>query len=446
MKSGTICAVATPSGTGGVGIIRISGDKSFEIASKLFTAANGISVYAFEPSKLYFGKLITGSFTDGCLCVRFAAPHSFTGEDVIEFQCHGGTALLNGVLKAVIECGARIAECGEFTKRAFINGKLDLAECEGLIDIINAESEAAVSAASALLQGSLSEKVKRLQDTLKDILSRLEVSIDYSDEDIEEKGREEIKSVLAAAEKELRGLSDTYGTGSRIKQGISVTLCGKTNVGKSSLFNSLIGYERAIVTDIAGTTRDAIEDKYIYNGIVFRLTDTAGIRGNVDVIENLGIGLSKKYIASADAVVFVADSVNLSAEDREILRLAAGKKVIKVLNKSDRLKGGENTEGFDIRVSSVTGENITLLKEKLYGMLIGKTYSGGLMLTNYRHYDAVLRAADIIIKTIHEINVMFTDMLAYNIRAAWETLGEITGETSIESVIDNIFARFCLGK
>lgn len=446
MKSGTICAIATPIGTGGVGIIRISGGKSFDIASKLFSAASGTDIKEFEAGKLYFGELNTGSFTDNCLCVRFISPHSFTGEDIIEFQCHGGVALLNGVLKAVIQNGARLAECGEFTKRAYINGKLDLSECEGLIDIINAESEAGIAAASSLLRGELSGKVKSLQDNLKDVLSHLEVVIDYSEEDIPKSSRSEIDNTLKNIETELAKLADGFNAGNCIKEGITVTLCGKTNVGKSSLFNSLIGYNRAIVTDIAGTTRDVIEDRYIYNGVLFKLIDTAGIRGSTDIIENKGIELSKKYINSSDAVIFVADNTEITDEDREILKLLEGKKYIQVLSKSDKLKTDNSGNGFAIKVSSLTGENITKLKQLLYDMLIGSTYSGGLILTNYRHYDAVLRTLNIIKQTRNELNNMFIDMLAYNIRLSWETLGEITGENSIESVIDNIFSRFCLGK
>jgi len=445
MNNDTICAIATPAGTGGVGIIRISGDKGTKISSALFTSVKGVKAEDFKPSKMYFGTLKANGFSDSCLCVKFNAPNSFTGEDVIEFQCHGGTALLNGILKAVIDNGARLAECGEFTKRAFVNGKLDLSECEGLIDIINAESEAAVIAASKLLGGTLSKKIVALQDNLKQILSHTEVSIDYSDEDIQPQDRQDIINVLKETEKQLNSLAKTYGAGSLVKQGVTVALCGSPNVGKSSLFNALLGYDRAIVTEIAGTTRDAIEGRYTYNGVLFNIVDTAGIRQSKEIIESKGIELSKQYIINSDAAVFLAESSDFTQEEKKILELLKNKKHILVLSKSDK-EGKKNQNGFDLKISALTGSNIDRLKQLLYDITVGKVNTGGLMLTNYRHYDAVMRAKNIIKETIEGAGDMFVDMLAYNIRNAWETLGEITGENSIESVIDNIFSRFCLGK
>jgi tRNA modification GTPase len=444
MKSDTICAIATPIGIGGVGVIRISGPESASIISKLFKASGGKSAKDFEHARMYFGKIDLGGFYDKCLCVLFKAPKSFTGEDVAELHCHGGVTLLNRALERIIDCGARLAECGEFTKRAFINGKLDLSECEGLIDIINAQSEAALSAASHIADGELSRRIKQLQDTLKDLLSFVEVSIDYSEEDIQEMGKGQIAGALKDLSGKLKDLAKGYSSGRRIKEGVTVALCGKPNVGKSSLFNALLGYQRAIVTDIAGTTRDALESGYLYNGVLFNLIDTAGIRQSDEIIEGKGIEISKKYIASSDIAVFVAEEARLSDEDKEILALLKDKKHIKVLNKSDIRK--DKSGGFDLLVSALTGQNIEELKKMLYRETIGGVYGGGLILTNYRHYDAVKRAAEIIDDTIKQIDVMYMDMLAHALRLSWETLGEITGETSIESVIDNIFGRFCLGK
>lgn len=446
MYNDTICAIATPVGTGGVGVIRISGNGSLNIAAKLFKASSGKKAAEFAHSKMYFGSLVLNTFTDSCLCVYFKSPKSFTGEDVIEFHCHGGVVLLNTVLKAIIDNGARLAQCGEFTKRAFINGKLDLAESEGLIDIINAQSEAALSAASNLADGKLSGQIKGLQDKLKDLLSFAEVSIDYSEEDITVTDNAQTKEVLKNISKKLKELAKGYGSGKHIKEGITVALCGKPNVGKSSLFNALLGFDRAIVTDIAGTTRDALESCYTYKGVLFNIIDTAGIRQSSETIEGKGIEISKKYICSSDAAVFVADSLTMSQEDMQILKLLKEKKHIKVLSKSDLLSGNKSIGGFDLSVSALNGSNIEKLKSMLYQMLIGKVYSGGLILTNYRHYDAVKRATEIIDNIIKEIDIMYIDMLALMLRTAWETLGEITGENSIESVIDNIFSRFCLGK
>ncbi|MDD4002648.1 MAG: tRNA uridine-5-carboxymethylaminomethyl(34) synthesis GTPase MnmE [Clostridia bacterium] len=445
MRNDTICAIATPIGTGGVGVIRISGNDSLIIASKLFRANSGKPANDFAPSKMYYGRLTAEGFADNCLCVYFKEPNSFTGEDVIEFHCHGGVVLLNSIIKAVIDSGARLAECGEFTKRAFISGKLDLAECEGLIDLINAQSEAALTAASDLADGKLSRRIQKLQEVLKELLSYAEVSIDYSEEDIDLADKKHFAEVLIGINESLKTLAKGYSSGKHIKEGVTVALCGKPNVGKSSLFNALLGYDRAIVTDIAGTTRDALEGSYIYKGVLFNIFDTAGIRNSSEIIEGKGIEISKKYIRQSDGAVFLAEDIKLSQEDTEILNLLKGKKHIKVLSKSD-INNNKAAEGFDLSVSALSGKNIERLKSMLYQMLIGKAYAGGLILTNYRHYDAVKRAAAIIQNIIEKIDIMYMDMLAHNLREAWETLGEITGENSIESVIDNIFSRFCLGK
>lgn len=439
----TICAIATPLGIGGVGIIRMSGPESCEIAGKLFTASGGKKPGEFTPYRMYYGTLDAGSFRDSCLCVRFAAPNSFTGEDVVEFHCHGGMALLEGVIRALIDGGARLAQCGEFSKRAFMNGKLTLAQAEGMIDLINARTEAQLSAASSLMMGELSGKVEKLQDGLKHLLAYIEVSIDYADEDIEEKGRDEIIASLKGIFAELSELASGYGRGSAIREGVRVALCGKPNVGKSSLFNALLGYERAIVTDIAGTTRDALEGEYIFEGALFRVYDTAGIRESAEFIESKGIELSKKYIEGSDIAVFIAESGELSEEDREILSLLKGKRHIKVKSKADL---GPGSQGFDIAVSSLTGENVDRLKRLIYERTIGKVYTGGLILTNYRHYDAVKRAMALIEEVLSGGDSLFIDMIALNLRQAFEALGEVTGSSSIESVIDDIFSRFCLGK
>jgi tRNA modification GTPase len=439
----TICAIATPIGIGGVGIVRMSGPKSCEISDKFFTARGGKKPSGFTPYRMYYGTLDLGSFRDSCLCVRFSAPNSFTGEDVVEFHCHSGAALLQGVLRALIDGGARLAQCGEFSKRAFVNGKLTLAQAEGMIDLINSRTEAQLSAASSLMMGELSRKIEKLQGELRQLLSHIEVSIDYADEGIEEKGREEILTSLKGIYAELSKLAAGYGRGSAIREGVKVALCGKPNVGKSSLFNALLGYERAIVTHIAGTTRDALEGEYVYEGALFRVYDTAGIRESAGLIESKGVELSKKYIQESDIAVFIAESGQLSDEDEDILRLIESKRHIKVKSKADL---DPSSSGFDIAVSSLTGENVDRLKRLIYGRTIGKVYTGGLILTNYRHYDAVKRAMALTEEVLSGGSELFLDMIAQSLRQAFEALGEVTGESSIESVIDDIFSRFCLGK
>ncbi|MBQ4268986.1 MAG: tRNA uridine-5-carboxymethylaminomethyl(34) synthesis GTPase MnmE, partial [Clostridia bacterium] len=360
-----ISAIATPAGKGGVAIIRISGKNPLELAAKMFTPTGKVSVLDFEPYKMYPGQIDGGNFTDYGLCVYFKAPRSYTGEDIVEFQCHGGESIARGILKQTFRLGSRSATRGEFTKRAFLNGKLSLAATEGIADMINGESEAEVKAGYLLYNEALTNQVKDVQSELKTLLAGIDVSVDYPEEDIEEEHVEELKAALQRLAVRISALLAGYKTGKKIKSGVTVAICGKPNTGKSSLLNKLLGYDKAIVSSIAGTTRDAVEGTIEINGVKFNLYDTAGVRESGDQIENIGIEKAESIVRSADVVVFVADSSRgVDDEDARVLELVKDKPLIKIINKID-LTRDETPTDADVLTSAVTGEGINRLKQLL---------------------------------------------------------------------------------
>ena len=452
MVNDTICAISTPIGVGGISIIRMSGDKSIEIASKIFKCKN-IEVENFEPRKLYLGTLTTANFKEKCLAVYFKSPNSYTGEDMVEFQCHGGIKLAQGVLQELISFGARIADGGEFTKRAFIDGKISLDEAEGVIDVINSESESQIRAGYNLMQGKLKTKIISIQNDLTDCLAKLEVTMDYPEEDLEEETKIDIIKTLTDLKTDLNNLLETSKTGMSIKNGTKLVILGKTNVGKSSLMNSLLNYDRAIVTDIKGTTRDILEEVFEYKGVKFILTDTAGIRESEDVVENIGIEKAKKSINDADLILFVLDnSQELTEEDNKIINLLNGKNnVIVVLNKID-LNKKLDKKGLPfndfIEISAKNDKNILELKEKIYSTIFDQNIiNAPILLTNIRHIDILKKALEltnIAISTAKsDVNL---DLLSLDIKNIWLKIGEITGETEVEEIINTIFSKFCVGK
>ncbi len=439
MGMGTICAISTPIGTGGISIIRMSGEQSLEIAQKMFSPYR-VKWQDIEPRKMYLGKVKTKNFADQALFVYFKAPNSYTGEDLVEFHLHGGNALTLGVLSQCLYLGAQMAEPGEFTKRGFLNGKISLSSAEGVIEMINAQSEAQVNAGYKLLEGALNKKCVKMQDEITDILAELEAAIDYPEEDLETMALDEAKRRVKGFLDILKKLKDTQNTARFVKDGIRIAIAGKPNVGKSSLLNALIEYDRAIVTDIPGTTRDTIDEVFSYKGVNFILTDTAGLRRADDTIEKLGIERSYKSIKGADVVLFLIDNT-FSEEDQKLLNQIQKKNIIIVKNKSD-ISSGLN--GADILISAKTGEGIEELKEKIYNMFIDrKIISGGLMLTHSRHIAAVNRAYD---SLKNALKADQPDLMAIDLKEAWQALGEITGATVSEAIIDRIFEKFCLGK
>ena len=441
-----ISAIATPQGKGGVAIIRISGEGALALAEKMFVPSGKTSVGNFEPYRMYPGQIDGGTFTDYGLCVYFKGPKSYTGEDIVEFHCHGGESVARGILKRTFALGARTATKGEFTKRAFLNGKLSLASAEGVADMINGESEAEVKAGYLLYSEKLTAKVRALQDKLTYLLAGIDVSVDYPEEDVEEQHVDELRSSLREISNELSVLLSGYAKGKKIKTGVTVALCGKPNTGKSSLLNRLLGYEKAIVSSIAGTTRDAVEGVIEIKGVKFNLYDTAGVRESGDQIENIGIERAESLIKAADVVVFVADSTQRpDEEDGRVLSLAMGKPLIKLLNKIDLTKDETETDA-DVLTSAVTGAGLEKLKKLLYEKSLGDRSEDAAFLIEERHYEALRRAKEFAQKAILACGNEPLDLIGIDVKGIWDSLGEITGETATESIINEIFEKFCVGK
>ena len=439
----TICAISTPIGVGGISVIRISGKKSLEVVNSVLDTPLKI-----EPRKMQLKNVKINNITDKAMVVYFKAPFSFTGEDVVEIQCHGGVYITNLILNKLIKNGATLAENGEFTKRAFLNGKMTLDKAEGVIDIINAESEEQIKAASNLASGNLTKNIKEMQSVLTDILAEVEVSLDYPEHDIEytttNKFIEKVNNLI----KNINEIKNTADTGMIIKNGINVVVLGSPNVGKSSLMNALLGYERAIVTNIAGTTRDTITESYVYSGIKVNLIDTAGIRETNDQVEKIGIDIAKDKINSADLILFVIDSTKeLNNEELSLYEKIKSKKHIVVLNKLDDKKFDFNFKN-QIEVSSLKNQNIDKLKQKIYDEIINKNIIGNsTIITNTRHKIALENAENSLkdsLKTLENTNSF--ELFSIDLTSAYSFLGEITGDSNKENIIDRIFSKFCLGK
>ena len=448
MMEENIAAIATPAGKGGVAIIRISGKNSLALAAKMFTPAGKKKVEDFEPYRMYPGRIDGGNFEDYGLCVYFKAPASYTGEDIVEFQCHGGESIARGILKQTFRLGAKPAGRGEFTKRAFLNGKLSLASCEGVADMINGESEAEVKAGYMLYSEKLTDKVRALQAELKTLLAGIDVSVDYPEEDIEDQHIAEIEVALKKFKADISALTASYAVGKKIKSGVTVAICGKPNTGKSSLLNKLLGYEKAIVSSVAGTTRDAVEGVLEIEGRKFNLYDTAGVRESGDFIENIGIERAEAIIRSADVAVFVADisaQGKIDEEDTRVLEMVKGKPLIKVLNKVD-LTTDETETDADVYTSALTGEGIVKLKQLLYQKSFGDRTEDAAFLIEERHFNALERAKESLTKAIAACACQPLDLIGIDVKEAWDALGEITGETATEAIIQEIFEKFCVGK
>lgn len=442
MNESTICAIATPNGIGGISIIRVSGKGVFEIADKLFKCK--VTSQNMEDRKMYLGEINAGTFKDKCLAVIFKAPNSYTGEDVLEFHLHGGHALTIGVLKEILNAGAVMAENGEFTKRAFLNGKLSLSSAEGVIDMINANSTAEVAAGYSLLSGELNKIATAAQNEITDMLSFLYVVMDYPEEELDTLDMDsKLKDILARLVK----LKESYTTGKMVKNGINACIVGKPNVGKSSILNRLINYDRAIVTSTAGTTRDTLDVLMEVNGVKINLTDTAGIRETDEQIEKQGIERSKKAILSSDIAIFVVDgSKELDAEDKQIIEAIDKKLCIEVINKGDLGKTIEPSFENYVEVSALDGTNINSLKEMIYNLTFKNSLNENeFMITSERHFNALKRAIEKVEKAEQSLDG-YIDFTITELKEAWDILGEITGTTLNEDIIDNVFAKFCLGK
>lgn len=456
----TIAAIATGHSPTAIGIVRVSGEGCFALCDKVFRAANSRPFSDQLSHKMVFGEMLDGQgrVIDHGLSVRFPGPHSYTGEDSAEFHCHGSPVVLRELLSALFAAGARQSKAGEFTQRAFLNGRLDLTQAEAVIDLIDAETAAAARNAAAQLDGGLRRVLEPIQDALLDITSRFYAVVDYPDEDIEDVQPERVAEALSSAEGQLTSLLATCQRGKVLKSGVRTAIVGRPNAGKSSLLNALAGYERAIVTDIPGTTRDTVEESVLCGGVLLRLIDTAGIRDTEDIVEQKGVERSRKALETADLVLAVVDgSVPLTAEDLEVLRLAAeSPRWIAVFSKCDLWDTkarsislmGSPAPAASVTLSSVTGEGLDKLEKAVSSLFpAGDPKEAGSLLTDQRQEDAVRRARDAVRRAKAALDSGLTpDAVLTDAEEALDALGELTGRTAKEEIVSRIFSRFCVGK
>ncbi len=457
-----IAAIATGGNPTAIGIVRVSGAGCFALCERVFRAANGRAFGEQAPRKLVFGEMLdaAGRVVDQGLAVRFPGPGSFTGEDCAEFHCHGSPVVLRELLASLFAAGARQAQAGEFTKRAFLNGRLDLTQAEAVIDLIDAETAAAARNAAAQLEGGLRRTLEPIQDALLEITSRFYAVVDYPDEDIEDVRPAEIATSLRSAEEALARLLASCQRGKVLKSGVRTAIVGRPNAGKSSLLNALAGYERAIVTDIPGTTRDTVEEPVVCGGVLLRLTDTAGIRATEDTVEKLGVERSRRAVASADLVIVLVDGTGgITAEDQEILTLAqTAPHYIVAMSKSDLLPEGfahilrqdknARTPDAFLSLSSVTPGGLDLLEDAVAEIFpAGEPGEAGSLLTDQRQEDAARRALEAVRRALEALESGLTpDAVLTDAEEALDALGELTGRTAREEIVSRIFSRFCVGK
>lgn len=454
----TIAAIATAPGEGGIGVVRSSGEKSKEILEKIFLKKN--SEKDLVPRMMHYGFVrnnFSGELIDEVMAVYFKAPYSYTAEDVVEIQCHGSMVSLRKILSLVLKNGARIAESGEFTKRAFLNGRLDLSQAEAVIDLIRAKSDKSFDVALNQLEGNFSKEIRKIRAELMDSLVNITVNIDYPDEDIEQLTFENLVSDLTSVRAKVEKMLQTSNTGRIMSEGLKISIIGKPNVGKSSLMNALLKETRAIVTSVPGTTRDTIEEMLTIRGIPVKLTDTAGIRQTEDIIEKIGIEKSKEAFNNADLIIFMADrSRVLDEEDFSILSHIGEKKAIVILNKTDLPKAFDETEiekllpkAYIIEASVANGEGIEELENVVENLVYGGEVrqSDSMMVTNVRHKNLLEEADSSLADAIEMAKACQPlELLEIDASRAYECLGAIIGEAVEEDIINEVFARFCLGK
>lgn len=451
--SDVIAAVSTGRQICAIGIIRLSGDGCIEIAQKVFTAL-GLPLTQVSSRKLVMGTLhdVKGRVIDQCMAVCARRPHSYTGEDTVEFHCHGSPAVLAAGLDALYRAGARPAGRGEFTKRAFLNGRMDLTQAEAVIDLIEADTADAAANAAGQVGGVLQKKLAPIYDELTNLCSHFHAVLDYPDEDIEDFGLQNYASTLRSAAKELYALLKTYGQGRILRQGVAAAIVGRPNVGKSSLLNALAGFERAIVTDIPGTTRDTVEESVMVGSTRLRLIDTAGIRETGDTVEALGVQRSKKALEEADLAIFICDgSRPLTQEDRQIIELCMDvPNSIALINKTDlgtAVQPGDLPFVTVLPVSIRKSTGLERLPDILDDLFAGELPCDGSILTNARQFDACRRAYEAMLESLKGLQLGMTpDAVLTDVEAAMEAMGEVTGATVREDITARIFERFCVGK
>ncbi len=450
-----IAAISTPLGTGGVGIIRISGKNATEIADRIFVSVNDKKLSSSKGYRAYFGRIFDGeTAVDEVVCLVFRAPHSYTGEDVVEINCHGGVVLLKKILRLVLQNGAQAAAPGEFTKRAFLNGKLDLSEAESVMTLISAQGEQGANAAFNQLEGSLSRKIEKINSSLLSLAAHIAAWVDYPDDEIEELGNNELYSTIYNAYLELCALLSNFDSGMAVTNGVETAIVGKPNVGKSTLMNLLTGYDRSIVTEIEGTTRDVVEETVNLNGCILRISDTAGMRETGDIVEKLGVERSRKKLERAAIVFAVFDlSKPLSDEDKELIDECKDKNVIPIVNKTDlepRLDVDyiKNKLGSPLFISAKSGDGYNELCDRVAELMGTKNFdTTSAMLVNERQRICCQKASDALKDALEALNLGLTpDAIGVCIDDAIAALLELTGQKASEAVVDEVFKQFCVGK
>ena len=450
-----IAAISTPLCTGGVGIIRISGKNATEIADRIFVSVNGKKLSSSKGYRAYFGRIFDGeTAVDEVVCLVFRAPHSYTGEDVVEINCHGGVVLLKKILRLVLQNGAQAAAPGEFTKRAFLNGKLDLSEAESVMTLISAQGEQGANAAFNQLEGSLSRKIEKINSSLLSLAAHIAAWVDYPDDEIEELGNNELYSTIYNAYLELCALLSNFDSGMAVTNGVEAAIVGKPNVGKSTLMNLLTGYDRSIVTEIEGTTRDVVEETVNLNGCILRISDTAGMRETGDIVEKLGVERSRKKLERAAIVFAVFDlSKPLSDEDKELIDECKDKNVIPIVNKTDlepRLDVDyiKNKLGSPLFISAKSGDGYNELCGRVAELMGTKNFdTTSAMLVNERQRICCQKASDALKDALEALNIGLTpDAIGVCIDDAIAALLELTGQKASEAVVDEVFKQFCVGK
>ncbi|MCF6296206.1 MAG: tRNA uridine-5-carboxymethylaminomethyl(34) synthesis GTPase MnmE [Flavobacteriaceae bacterium] len=452
-----IIALATPSGVGAIAIIRISGKDAITICESFFKSVSGKGLSSQKTHTIHLGHIVDSDrVIDEVLVSIFKDPHSYTGENVVEISCHGSVYIQQEIIQLFLRNGCRIANPGEFTLRAFLNGKLDLSQAEAVADLISSENEASHQVAIQQMRGGFSNKIKALREELLNFASLIELELDFAEEDVEFANRDQFKELINRIIKVLKHLIDSFAIGNVIKNGIPVAIIGEPNVGKSTLLNALLNEEKAIVSEIAGTTRDAIEDELIIGGISFRFIDTAGIRETEDIIETIGIKKTFEKIEQSQVVMYLFDASEKQSYIEEINKIQKKfpeKSLLIIANKVDKLQEQE-TSNLKLQIpnllvlSAKTGEGVEALKTKLLEFVnTGALRNNDTIITNSRHYDALLKAFDEIQKVQQGIDSGLSgDLLAIDIRQALYHFGEITGEITTDDLLGNIFANFCIGK
>ena len=455
-----IAAISTPAGSGGIGIVRISGTGSIDVADRIFKGASDKKLAEKKSHTISYGHIVdpkTNETADEVLVSIMKGPNSYTREDVVEINCHGGFTAVNKVLEICVNNGARHAEPGEFTKRAFLNGRIDLSQAEAVIDIINSKTDLSRQSAVYQLEGSLKNKMTALRDELLTTIATIEAAIDYPEHDIEEETYRILHNKTTGLIEKVDELLETADKGKIIREGISTVILGKPNVGKSSLLNALLREERAIVTDVPGTTRDTVEEFVNIGGVPVKIIDTAGIRDTDDTVEKIGVEKSRRIAEEADLLLMLADlSRPFDDEDKEILSLIKGRKAIVILNKTDLpqvLDSKTAFEGIDeasiISISAKTGDGIDELTKRLEDMFFGGQLeiNNSVVISNVRHKNALYAAKESLERAITTIEIrMPEDLVSIDLKQAYDHLGEITGDSIEEDLLDKIFSQFCLGK